>query len=213
MHRIIELFVMQGCHACPQMERIFHDLKHKGEITELKVFDVNEYPRLAQQYNIRSVPHYMINGIAFSGLKSHTEILSLLHSEEEQNLQLWIAEQLAEGQLSGVETRVIQQPQAREALVQLLEDIDTPLMVRIGLTAVIESLAEHGVFTDIESRFIELANHPQDRIAIDAIYYLQLLSSPATLEKLSEIAQIGRSELQQQAQELLLESSSNAVKH
>jgi hypothetical protein len=213
MHTIIELFVMQDCHVCPQMERIFHDLKLQGEITELKVFDVKEHPQLAQQYHIRSVPHYMINGIAFSGLKSQTEILKLLHSGEEQNLQLWIAEQLAEGQLSEVETRVIQQPQARQALVQLLEDIDTPLMVRIGLTAVIESLAEHGVFTDFESRFIQLANHPQDRIAIDALYYLQLLSSPSSLEKLSEIAKNGRSELQQQAQELLLESSANAVTH
>jgi hypothetical protein len=213
MHRIIELFVMQDCHVCPQMERIFHDLKLQGEITEVKVFDVKEHPQLAQQYHIRSVPHYMINGIAFSGLKSQTEILKLLHSGEEQNLQLWIAEQLAEGQLSEVETRVIQQPQARQALVQLLEDIDTPLMVRIGLTAVIESLAEHGVFTDFESRFIQLANHPQDRIAIDALYYLQLLSSPSSLEKLSEIAKNGRSELQLQAQELLLESSANAVTH
>ncbi len=213
MRRIIELFVMQDCHVCPQMERIFHDLKLQGEITQLKVFDVKEHPQLAQQYHIRSVPHYMINGIAFSGLKSQTEILKLLHSGEEQNLQLWIAEQLAEGQLSEVETRVIQQPQARQALVQLLEDIDTPLMVRIGLTAVIESLAEHGVFTDFESRFIQLANHPQDRIAIDALYYLQLLSSPSSLEKLSEIAKNGRSELQLQAQELLLESSANAVTH
>ncbi len=213
MHRIIELFVMQGCHACPEMERTFHDLKHKGEISELKVFDVNEYPQLAQQYNIRSVPYYMINGVAFTGLKSQSEILKLLQSGEIQNIRFWIAEKLAEGQLAEVETRVVQQPETREAVMQLLEDIDTPLMLRIGLSAVIESLAEHGVLSDFEARFVELANHPQDRIAIDAIYYLQLLSTPLTLTKLAEIVQSGRPELQQQAQELLFESSEHAVKH
>jgi thiol-disulfide isomerase/thioredoxin len=213
MHTIIELFVMQGCHVCPEMERTFHDLKHKGQINELKIFDVNEHPQLAQQYNIRSVPYYMINGVGFSGLKSQSEILKLLQSKDDQNLQVWIAEQLAEGQLDAVETRVVQELKVREAVMRLLEDIDTPLMVRIGLTAVIESLAEHGVFTDFEKRFIKLANHPEDRIAIDAIYYLQLISTPLTLEKLAEIAQKGRPELQQQAQELLLEISSNSVKH
>jgi thioredoxin-like negative regulator of GroEL len=213
MHRIIELFVMQGCHVCPEMERTFHDLKQKGEISELKVFDVSEHPHLAQQYNIRSVPYYLINGIAFTGLKSQSEILRLLQSEGGRSIQLWITEQLADGQLAEVETGVVQQPEVREAVMQLLEDIDTPLMVRIGLSAVIESLAEHGVFADFEPRFIELANHPQEQIAIDAIYYLQLLSTPSTLSKLAEIAQSGRPELQQQAEELLLESSAKAVKH
>jgi glutaredoxin len=213
MQKIIELFVMQGCQVCPQMERTFHDLQLKGEISDLKVFDVNEYPELAQQYNIRSVPYYTINGIAFTGLKSQSEILKLLQSEEVENIQLWITEQLAEGQLAEVEMRVLQQPAVREALMQLLEDVDTPLMVRIGLSAVIETLAEQGVFSSFEARFIALADHPQDRIAIDAIYYLQLLSTAATLARLAEIAQTGRSELQQQAQELLLESSASAIKH
>lgn len=204
---------MQGCHVCPEMERIFHQLKQQGEISELKVFDVKDHPQLAQQYHIRSVPHYLINGVAFTGLKSQGEILKLLQSEENQRLQQWITDQLAEGQLDEVESRIDQQPPLREAAMQLLENIDTPLMVRIGLSAVIESLAEQGVFNSFAARFIMLADHPEDRIAIDAIYYLQLLSTPSTLNKLSEIAQHGRAELKMQAQELLLEISASAVKH
>jgi hypothetical protein len=213
MVRNIELFVMQGCQVCPQMERTFHDLQEKGEITELKIFDVNEHPQLAQHYNIRSVPYYRINGVAFTGLKSQAEILKLLDSQSEQSLQIWIADQLADGQLAEVETRVAQNPLARQALMTMLEDSDTPLMVRIGLTAIIESLAGIGLLAGLETRFVQLAEHPEDRIAIDAIYYLQLLSTPATLAKLAQIASSGKPELQQQAQELLLESSTEAVKH
>lgn len=213
MQRVIELFVMQGCQVCPQMEKTFFELQKKGEISELKVVDVQQQPELAEKYKIRSVPYYLINGIAFTGLKSQTEILSLLNAETDQKLGIWIIDQLAQGELSEVETRIAHEPQLREAMMQLLEDVDTPLMARIGLTAVIESLAGRGFFSGLETRFIQLADHAEERIAIDAIYYLQLLSTPASLGKLADIARSERSELQQQAQELLLEVTDNAVKH
>ncbi len=213
MQRVIELFVMQGCQVCPQMEKTFFELQKKGEISELKVIDVQQQPELAEKYHIRSVPYYLINGIAFTGLKSQTEILSLLNAETDQRLGIWISDQLAQGNLSEVETRIANEPQLREAMMQLLEDVDTPLMARIGLTAVIESLAGSGFFSGLENRFIQLADHPEERIAIDAIYYLQLLSTPASLGKLADIARSGHAELQQQAQELLLEATDNAVKH
>ena len=204
---------MPGCQVCPQMERTFHELQQKGEISELKVIDVHQYPELAEQYHIRSVPFYRINGVAFSGLKSQSEILTLLQSETEQKLRVWISDQLGEGRLTDVETLIAADAQGREAMMQLLEDMDTPLMVRVGLTAVVESLAERGFFSSLEARFLQLVDHPEERVAIDAIYYLHLLSTPASLDKLAEIAQAEESELQLQAQELLLETTANAVKH
>ena len=65
---------MPGCAICPQMERLFEEMHKNGAIDELEVLDVTEHPELAQQHNIRSVPFYLINGVAFSGLKTRQEI-------------------------------------------------------------------------------------------------------------------------------------------
>jgi predicted thioredoxin/glutaredoxin len=213
MENIIELFVMQGCHVCPQMERTFLALQQKGEISQLRIFDVAEHPELAQRYQVRSVPHYMINGIAFSGLKSQGEILELLQSASDKHMQVWISDQLTDGQLDEVENKVLQQAEMRSALLSLLENNDTPLVVRIGITAIIETLAQRGVFNDLQARFIKLVDHQEQRIAIDALYYLHLLSTPASLDKLTQVAESGHGELQDQAKELLMESSADAVLH
>lgn len=213
MRNSIELFVMQGCHVCPQMERTFQALQQQGEIDNLQIIDVSEQPELARQHNIRSVPHYIINGIAFSGLKSREEILSIVQSSTDHLLLRWMREQLTEGQLSDVELMVSKKSAARQALLILLNDLDTSLVVRIGLTAIIESLAQDHIFDDMEQRFIKLVEHHEQRIAIDALYYLQLISTPGCQQKLLEIAETGSSELSQLAHELILESSIGERRH
>lgn len=213
MHHVIELFVMQGCAVCPQMEKIFHSLHQSGAIQKLNIVDVAEQPQLAEQYNIRSVPYYLINGIAFTGLKSRHDIMEILGQDDDQKLQVWIAEKLGEGSLDEVEHKLTHDTDSRLAMMTLLEDSDTELVVRIGLSAVIETLAPSGFLNHLEARFIELAEHPEERIAIDALYYLHLLSTPESLKKLTQILHQDNPVLQQQARELLQESSANQVLH
>jgi len=206
MHNVIELFVMQGCAVCPQMEQVFHQLQQDGAIDGLEIFDLSHHPHLAQQYQIRSVPYYLINGMGFSGLKSQREIVQILELEQQQKMQSWIREQLSDGQLDEVEGVLKNQVEGRAAMLALLENSDTELVVRIGLTAIIESLADSGILNELEDRFIGLADHAEERVAIDALYYLQLLSTPQALQKLTDIMQYGKPVLRQQAEDLLQES-------
>lgn len=213
MENIVELYVMKGCSVCPTMERLFQHLQDEGHVGELMVYDLAEHPELAERHGIRSVPFYRINGIGFNGLRDQRELLNLLGSREIDSMAQWITDQLREGRLDEVEQAVLQKVVAREALVQLLESVDTELVVRIGLSAVIEALADQRIFDPYEQRFIELANHAEERIAIDALYYLQLISTPATLARLSQLAESGSGELSDQARELLDEAASGIVIH
>lgn len=182
-----------------------------GEIDELEVIDVAEHPKIAEEYNVRSVPHYLINQVAFSGLKTRREISDLLQQDEEKTWLSRIREDLSGGQLAAAEKEVRDHAAARQALLELLQDEQTELVVRIGLTAIIESLAPGGMLLPYETQFIDLCAHADERIALDALYYLQLIGSPACLQALERIALSGRPTLAAEAEELLAEKLSEAA--
>ena len=199
----VQLFVMPGCQVCPQMERLFEQMHQQGAIDELQVYDLQQHPEMAQQYHIRSVPHYLINGIAFTGLKSLGDINHLLQQDDSGKWESLISDELSSGQLDSVEKRIRQQPDARNAMIALLKEHDTPLVVRIGLTAIIETLAESGLLIPFEDDLIEMTRHVDERIAIDAMYYLSLLGTTRSLKTLTDIAEKGAEKLRHQALELL----------
>lgn len=209
----VQLFVMQGCQVCPQMERLFEQMHQQGEIDQLQVFDVRQYPELAQQYQVRTVPYYLINGVAFSGLKSRHDINQLLQQDEVEKWQSLISDELSSGQLDSVEQLIREQPAARDAMISLLGLEDTPLVVRIGLSAVIETLAPGGLLLPYEDSFIEMSRHNEERIAIDALYYLSLLGTTRSLKALADISKKGSEILRQQAIELLEDISDGQPIH
>jgi glutaredoxin len=213
MQHTVELFVAKNCSVCPAMKRMFQKLLEQGAIAELKLFDLENNPQLAARYSIRSVPYYRINGQGFSGLRQEQELRQLLVTDPQSMLAEWMAEQLRDGGLQQVEDEVLQNPRAREALVQMLESVDTELVVRIGLTAVIEVLAGQRIFDQLEDRFIALSRHVEERIVIDALYYLQLISTPSSLRQLKVLAQTAEGEVAEQARELLHEALADSVAH
>ncbi len=197
---------MQNCKICPQMEQLFVEMLKNGAIDELTILNVEEQPELAQQYNIRSLPFYLINDVAFYGLKTATEVKKILQQDSTEKLVELINSELSDGQLQTVEDLVAEQPDARDAVLVLLNDPETSLVVRIGLSAIIETLTETtDTLKNHEKHFLTLADHSDDRIATDAIYYLSLFGSADSMQKLEEISKDDNNGLQEQAIELLEE--------
>lgn len=213
MHNDISLFVMPGCNMCPRMKEIFEDMHRIGAISELNVVDISLHPELAEKYNIKSVPFYLINGVGFNGVRTRQEIELLLQQNETQKWTSLLRSELIDGQLDTVEEYMQTHKIARVAMLELLQDEDTELVVRIGLTAVIESLVGRGLLESHEDGFIELTTNDDDRIAMDALYYLSLLSTPSSLQALTEIARNGKHSLREDARELLAESMCDRVLH
>lgn len=204
---------MNGCEVCPQMERLFRQMHQNGAISSLHIYDLHEYPEFAQQFNIRSVPFYLINGVAFNGLKSRSEIDRLLKKIDSATWLELIKQALSSGQLDAVEENIRQQIDARDAMIDLLNDSETALVVRIGLTAIIESLADGDLLNAYENKFIDMVSHEDEQIAIDGMYYLSLLATTASLKMLTDISQNGPVMLRDQARELLEESTRDQVLH
>ena len=195
------------------MEHLFEQMHQQGAITAFEVLDVQQHPDLAQQYNVRSVPHYLINGVAFTGLKSRREIDHLLAKTDADKWIEMIQDSLAGGELEPVEQAVRKQPAARKAMIELLEDPETALLVRIGLTAVIETLAAERLLNDDEQHFIRMTTHSDERIAVDALYYLSLINTPDSLAALQDLAENGSLVLREHALELLQDEAQDQVLH
>jgi glutaredoxin len=209
----IKLFVMPGCQLCPQMESLFHKMHENGAINELEVINVAEHPELAEKYHIRSVPYYFIDGVGFSGLKPQHDIEQILQQDDSDNWKQLIVEELSGGELAAAEKQVREHARARDAMMQLLGDAETALVVRIGLSAIIETLAEEGLLRDREAQFIELAATQNPTIGQDALYYLSLLGTDKALQALTDIASDQSSPLQAQAAELLQEMADEQRLH
>ena len=213
MSNKILLFIMPGCSVCPQMERLFEELHERGDIDELEVLDNTIIPDLAGKYNIKTVPFYLINGIAFNGLKTREEVVDLLQQDDSQKWISLIRAELIDGQLELINNYIQKHEAARVAMMELLADTDTELVVRIGLTAIIESLAAGDLLDSLEERFIQMTRHNDERIALDALYYLSLLSSPSSLAALTNVARNGKPGLREDARELLAERMTDRVLH
>ena len=204
---------MKNCQICPQMERLFENMHKNGAINELTIVDIGDKPEVAQQYKIRSVPHYLINDVAFYGLKTEKEIKLLLQQDKAEKIKEFITGELSEGQLESVEKLIQESSEARDVMMLQLNDRETSLVLRIGFSAIIESLAGTGLFNDIENQFIKLASHEDERIAVDGIYYLSLLATDASLSALTVISKNGKGILPSQAIEVLEDLSSDETLH
>ena len=198
---------MQDCHLCPHMVKLFEDMLEKGAIDALEILDVAQNETLARHLNIRSLPFYQINSVAFSGVRSTSEIQQLLDMDGLNKWQLQLRQLLQQGEIALAEESVKGHVEARNAVVSLLMHKDSDLMLRIGLTAVIESVAKTGIFDDFEQQFITLSKSQDESIAIDAIYYLSLIATPHSIDRLLEVVLSDKSSqaLKGQARELLEE--------
>jgi len=202
---------MDGCQFCPQMKRIFENMHREGAINSLQVVDVMREPEIAAKYNIRSVPSYRINQSIFSGLKTRKEIELLLREPEQIDWREILVEELSAGQLESAEKKIRSQPAAVEALIDLLADRQTSLVVRIGLTAVIEAMTAEGGLHNYEAQFIQLSFSEDESIVTDAIYYLTLLGTDSARDRLQALAAQSQAGIAQHAREALQELSLSPV--
>lgn len=75
------VFTSPECYACPDVERIVH--KHVGtyysDLCHISTINVNEYPKVAEKYNVRSLPTVIIDDeIVLQGLVTESDIQDLL---------------------------------------------------------------------------------------------------------------------------------------
>lgn len=172
------LLMSSSCPFCPTVLEGLAKLVKAGRIGRLEVVNLTVRPDAAEHYGVRGVPWVRIGPFELEGLRSEAE---LAHWAERAGTQAgmgeYLSELLAAGELQKVVRQVSDDSKRFAALLSLLTDPETDLHVRLGIGAVIETLAGTAVLRGMIAPLGELTRHDDPRTRSDACHYLALTGS------------------------------------
>ncbi len=127
---------------------------------------------------VRSVPWVRIGAFELEGLRSEKELRSWIEAVgTEAGFAKYLDELLSTGKIERAVRLVRENRIAMSALLLLFSSTETGLNSRIGISAIMESLAGSELLQGTVSRLGELTRHDDPRIRGDAAHYLGLSGS------------------------------------
>jgi glutaredoxin len=183
------VIISSQCPHCPSVLEHLSRLVKAGEIAQLTIINIEQHPRAAQQYDVRSVPWLKIGSQQLQGLQTLATIKqNILWAKQKQNLSADFNFLLSNGQASKVTAHIIQQPSAVTAVLELLGNEGTVLSTRIGIGVVMEDFAASAseLLQSIIPQLGKLTQHGNALIRSDACHYLGLSNHPS-IQPLLEI--------------------------
>jgi len=197
-----ELLIATGCAHCPAVLQALAELVKEGLIRELRVSNIVVDPSRAQELGVRTTPWTRIGPFTLPGNYSPKE---LRHWAEQAGSEAGIADyirsHLKDGQLAQIETFFSEQPEWLKVVIGLLEQEDLEIQVRLGLDAVLESLAGSDALKQLVPEFSRLAEHDSAQIRGDATHYLALSGDPAVRPQLEKRLEDDSPEIREIARE------------
>jgi hypothetical protein len=201
-----ELLIATGCAHCPVVLEGLSTLLKEGVIGSLRVTNIASQPERAQQLGVRSVPWLQLGPFTLQGLHSPPELREWANRAGSiEGMSLYLHGQLKQGNLEAMEKLLASQPQWLTALLPLLEDENTDMKVRIGVDALLESLAPNTDLSSLVDGLGHLSQHERQALRSDATHYLALTGSPAAIPYLEARLQDKSTEVREIAEEGLTE--------
>ncbi len=197
-----ELLIATGCAHCPVVLEGLTTLLKEGVIGSLRVTNIASQPERAQELRVRSVPWLQLGPFTLQGLHSPEELRDWAkRAGSIEGMSIYLHDQLKQGQLEAMEKLLASQPQWLPALLPLLEDEDTDMKVRIGVDAMLESLASNTDLSSLVEGLGRLSQHDRQALRSDATHYLALTGSPDAIPYLEARLQDKSAEVREIAEE------------
>lgn len=198
------LLVSTACPHCASVLQGVSELLKAGKITRLEVINISQSPETAMQYGVRSVPYLRIGDYELEGLQSPSELKYWAeHVNAREGMVKYFNQALKSGGLKKV-LKILQGDTTQfAALFLLMQDADTELPVRIGISAVIEDFEGSDELVGQIDALKELVAHPDARVRMDACHYLSLTHSPRAIPVLESLLDDTSSDVRDEAKEAL----------
>jgi len=169
------LFSGRQCPYCRTVLKHLQTLQAEGTIGALDTVVLEDHPELAAELGVRSVPWVRIGNFDLTGLRSVQELRDWATRAGSADGQLhYLSELLSGGEIDRCLGMIRADPRVLQDLLRLFVLPDTELNVRIGISAVMETLAGSPVLRSIAEELHELLAHPEARVRGDACHYLAL---------------------------------------
>ncbi len=201
-----ELLIATGCAHCPVVLEGLTGLIKEGVIAHLTVSNIVADPGRARELGVRSVPWLQLGPFTLQGLHSPAELREWAErAGSMEGMGVYLAEQLKQGKLAEMEKLLADQPQWLPAIIPLLEDPQTDIQVRIGIDAILESLAESVDMSALVPELGRLSASDNASIRADTSHYLALIGGEAAIPYLRARLQDEDEDVREAAREALEE--------
>ena len=200
------LLVAPSCPHCPQMKQQLTELLAQGRLATLDLVDISVNIEKASELGVRTVPWCRLNSLELQGAHSRDEVIYWLEQAARKDGRQQLFDSLLEvGQLSQVESMLRRDPDGMDDLLVLFADQERQINVRIGASAILESLQGSGL---LEQAVDKIGAYTQDHntsTRIDACHVLSLVQHPSALIFLKQALLDSDDEVREIAEESLNE--------
>ncbi len=198
------LLMAPGCSHCPVVMEGLTRLIKAGKLARLEIVNIQQAPERARELGVRSVPWCRIGPFELEGEQSPGELARWAeHAAAGTGVTEYYAHLLEHRRSSRVVTMIHERPETISDLVLLLSSLETPLVVRIGVGAVLEELAEQGLLRPATAELAALTRAEESQIRADAAHYLSLTGDPAAIPALRQLLDDPDAEVREIAAESL----------
>ncbi|MEJ2317070.1 MAG: thioredoxin family protein [Gammaproteobacteria bacterium] len=197
------LLIAPGCPHCPKVLQALSEFVKRGDIGSLEVTNIAIHPEAAEKAGTRSVPWTRIGNFELLGALTPQEIREAIEKAGRADPVDHLVHLLETSRLDEALKAISDKPDNLPPLVTLLDDLDTPMAVRIGIGALLEELPDTLV-QSAEDALTVLTGSQHQSVRADAAHYLSLVdteSSRQTLHRLlgdqsDEVSEIARESLE-----------------
>ncbi len=178
----IELYISSHCPHCAQAIGLLTAAVKHEDISELKIINLSAPGNTNAHPHIRSVPFIQVGDFEFPGELKKAELDDWLLAQQEGDFAShYFTSLFMAGQISQVERFIKRKPGYWLNIIKLAQDPTTKMQVRIGITALFESLSNDFIKTiqadKMISSLIKATNTNNHAIRVDLVYLLSLIYS------------------------------------
>lgn len=199
-----EVLITTGCAHCPAVVAGLSELAEQGLIGRLQIINVTTHPEEAQSRNVRSSPWTRIGPFTLEGSYTPAELRSWAErAAGGAGMADYFTELLHNQQFDRALQQVHDDPAQLDTLVGLVGDLETPMGVRIGISALFEELAEQNLLTPALPGLVALTRSNDSAVRADAAHFIGLLGADVARDHLLPLLEDENAEVREIAAESL----------
>jgi len=179
-----DALLLVGSH-CPHCQAVLEGLARlvkDGAIGRLTVININVRPDAPEARGIRSVPWTRLGPFELSGTLSAAELADWAKiAGTSEGWGRYYGHLIESQRLKSVVDHIEASPRTLIDLLNLFAATDTPMSVRIGVSAIMETLSGTDILRRAVPEIEPLALSESPQVRTDACYFLGLAGDPAAL--------------------------------
>ena len=198
------LLISPNCPHCESLLQSLSELVKQAKIGRLEIINIAVHAEAADRLGVRSLPWTRIGYFELTGNHTPDDLLKWVNrAATDTGGTDYLSELLSQQQLNRAMELVTEKPIMLQAAMELIASPETPMVTRIGVSAIIEELADTEELRSLVNQLAELTNAEESSIRADAAHYLGLSGSISAAQWLKPMLNDAHEHVREIAQDSL----------